>query len=375
MIPGRGAGRAPGRCAGLADRVGGREAAVEVPRGGSGRAGESGRGRDGRARSTTPAPEHHEEEAAGPLSNWRERSNWREALKGLDERFPKLSHWLGGRLDIEVPGDRRERRRAPGDHLRPGHGRLRRPPRGRAPVRGRRRGRHVDGELRPRPRHTDQDIDHDRREARRGGGRLVRAQLLGGVTLDRRARRPGRVSTPSDLKASAPAAWPRSTSRSPPTWSPPRRRCSARRCRSRGAGPSTSAAPRGPSTGSPTKSSSRLEKNRTLVVWAFDASGSLQAERERLAKHIETVYKHINQLDAKGLSGNGGLLTAVVAFGHDRKAMTATPTDDNATIASAIRDVAARLDRDRDHVHHRRRGRPQVGPTTRTPRGTSTRRW
>src|SRR5262249_9806732 len=41
----------------------------------------------------------------------------------------------------------------------------------------------------------------------------------------------------------------------------------------------------------------RLEKGRTLVVWAFDASGSLQAERERLSKHIETVYKHITQLD------------------------------------------------------------------------------
>ena len=30
----------------------------------------------------------------------------------------------------------------------------------------------------------------------------------------------------------------------------------------------------------------RLEQGRTLVVWAFDASGSLQAERQRLAKHI-----------------------------------------------------------------------------------------
>ena len=37
----------------------------------------------------------------------------------------------------------------------------------------------------------------------------------------------------------------------------------------------------------------RLEQGRTLVVWAFDASGSLQAERQRLSKHIETVYTHI----------------------------------------------------------------------------------
>ena len=40
----------------------------------------------------------------------------------------------------------------------------------------------------------------------------------------------------------------------------------------------------------------RLEQGRTLVVWAFDASGSLQVERQRLTKHIETVYTHIGQL-------------------------------------------------------------------------------
>ena len=41
----------------------------------------------------------------------------------------------------------------------------------------------------------------------------------------------------------------------------------------------------------------RLEKNRTLVVWAFDASGSLLAERQRLSKYIEGVYQHIGLLD------------------------------------------------------------------------------
>jgi hypothetical protein len=84
----------------------------------------------------------------------------------------------------------------------------------------------------------------------------------------------------------------------------------------------------------------RLEAGRTLVVWAFDASGSLQAERERLAKHIDTVYSHIKQLDKDGLTSDGGLLTEVVAFGQDRKAMTPNPTDDLETIGSAIRSVA-----------------------------------
>src|SRR5262249_6369934 len=83
----------------------------------------------------------------------------------------------------------------------------------------------------------------------------------------------------------------------------------------------------------------RLEKGRTLVVWAFDASGSLQAERERLSKHIETVYKHITQLDGKDLSQDGGLMTTVVAFGHDRKAMTTHPTANADEIIAAINAV------------------------------------
>ena len=83
----------------------------------------------------------------------------------------------------------------------------------------------------------------------------------------------------------------------------------------------------------------RLERGRTLVVWAFDASGSLQAERQRLSKHIETVYTHISQLDENHLSTDKGLLTLVVAFGKDRKPMTPKPTAELSEILEAIGDV------------------------------------
>ena len=83
----------------------------------------------------------------------------------------------------------------------------------------------------------------------------------------------------------------------------------------------------------------RLERGRTLVVWAFDASGSLQAERQRLSKHIETVYTHIRQLDENHLSADKGLLTLVIAFGQDRKAMTPKPTAELSEILEAIGDV------------------------------------
>ena len=83
----------------------------------------------------------------------------------------------------------------------------------------------------------------------------------------------------------------------------------------------------------------RLEKGRTLVVWAFDASGSLQIERERLGKHIEQVYAHIGQIDKSDLADNDGLLTEVIAFGQNRVALTSSPTSDVATIVNAIKQV------------------------------------
>jgi hypothetical protein len=83
----------------------------------------------------------------------------------------------------------------------------------------------------------------------------------------------------------------------------------------------------------------RLEQGRTLVIWAFDASGSLLAERQRLARHIDTVYTHIQQLDANGLAADRGLLTLVVAFGEDRRAMTPQPTAELSEILEAIDQV------------------------------------
>ena len=83
----------------------------------------------------------------------------------------------------------------------------------------------------------------------------------------------------------------------------------------------------------------RLERGKTLVVWAFDASGSLVVEREKLAKHIEQVYAHINQLDKDQVAVGDALMTMVVGFGQGRKSMLPEPTNDPAAIVSAIREV------------------------------------
>ncbi len=83
----------------------------------------------------------------------------------------------------------------------------------------------------------------------------------------------------------------------------------------------------------------RLEQGPTLVVWAFDASGSLLAERQRLAKYIDGVYSNILKLDKDQLSDDNALLTAVVSFGKDRKILTDQPTADREAIVKAIQAV------------------------------------
>lgn len=83
----------------------------------------------------------------------------------------------------------------------------------------------------------------------------------------------------------------------------------------------------------------QLDKGRVLVVWMFDASGSLHSERERLAEHIGRVYENVLARPEGSLANDEGLLTMVVAFGSGRKAMLDEPTDDTASIVSAIQAV------------------------------------
>ena len=100
-----------------------------------------------------------------------------------------------------------------------------------------------------------------------------------------------------------------------------------------------SKASKGPSTGSPPRFSTGSNRGEPWSSGPSDASGSLVAEREKLSKQIEQVYAHINQLDTDKIAVGDTLMTMVVAFGSDRKAMLPTPTRDVAAILSAINNV------------------------------------
>lgn len=83
----------------------------------------------------------------------------------------------------------------------------------------------------------------------------------------------------------------------------------------------------------------RLKNGPTLVIWLFDASASLNAERDRLAENVENVYKHIAQLDKDGLASGDALLAMVFGFGQNLTPMTDAPVANPQEISSSIRQV------------------------------------
>ncbi len=272
-------------------------------------------------------------EVAEPEERLSLMERWRAILLELDERYPRLSQWLGGRLDIEVPAIAA----SVGVHL--------------AVILGlgmagfavhhqveRRFESTVDtaslGEL--DRANTFQDIDQTAEKPVEAVAGSFSPNLS---TIQVSAPSGGSAAPVVEAKGTAPAQLAqldvqRATSQIVPTAAMFSQTVSIK-----GSGAEHVGSAEGAVDRLADEILRRLEKGRTLVVWAFDASGSLQAERERLAKHIETVYAHISQLDGKGVAQEGGLLTSVVAFGQDRKAMTSAPTEDLSTIASAIRSV------------------------------------
>jgi hypothetical protein len=84
-----------------------------------------------------------------------------------------------------------------------------------------------------------------------------------------------------------------------------------------------------------------LEQRKTLVVWFFDQSGSLEAERAAIVQRFERVYDELGVIEASANPAfkqhdDKPLLTAVVAFGQEIHFLTPKPTDDIEALKSAV---------------------------------------
>ena len=84
-----------------------------------------------------------------------------------------------------------------------------------------------------------------------------------------------------------------------------------------------------------------LEERKTLVVWFFDQSGSLESQRDSINKRFKRIYEELGVVEASGNEAfkrhdSKPLLTAAVAFGQKVNFMTPKPTDDIQELTAQI---------------------------------------
>ncbi|MGE0374954.1 MAG: vWA domain-containing protein [Planctomycetaceae bacterium] len=77
-----------------------------------------------------------------------------------------------------------------------------------------------------------------------------------------------------------------------------------------------------------------LKERQTLVIWLFDASGSLRDRRHAIAERFERVYQ---QLETRGKTE--GLYTAAASYGQSTKLLTPDPVTEVEDLVSAVRDI------------------------------------
>ncbi|HTM56405.1 MAG TPA: vWA domain-containing protein [Pirellulales bacterium] len=84
-----------------------------------------------------------------------------------------------------------------------------------------------------------------------------------------------------------------------------------------------------------------LDERRTLVVWFFDQSGSLERQRAEIVRRFDRIYEELGVLEAAGNPAfqkheAKPLLSAVVAFGEHVSFLTPKPTDDVEEVKAAV---------------------------------------
>ena len=87
-----------------------------------------------------------------------------------------------------------------------------------------------------------------------------------------------------------------------------------------------------------------LEERRTLVVWLFDQSGSLDRQRKEIRQRFEQIYEELGVVEAANNPAfakhdDKPLLTSIIAFGQSVSLLTEQPTDDLSEILGAVEKI------------------------------------
>ncbi len=81
-----------------------------------------------------------------------------------------------------------------------------------------------------------------------------------------------------------------------------------------------------------------VQDKETLVVWLFDASGSVKERRDAIADRFHNVYE---QVGLKGIGESDRLLTAAATFGEKTVFLAKEPTSDVTPLTDKIREIPA----------------------------------
>ncbi|MEE3284952.1 MAG: vWA domain-containing protein, partial [Planctomycetota bacterium] len=85
-----------------------------------------------------------------------------------------------------------------------------------------------------------------------------------------------------------------------------------------------------------------LQNRKTLVIWLFDESGSMETRRNAIADRFESVYKQLGGLKSSDKkTQRRPLKTAVVGFSDKTNFYTPQPVDDVNEIVTKIRNIKA----------------------------------
>ncbi len=84
--------------------------------------------------------------------------------------------------------------------------------------------------------------------------------------------------------------------------------------------------------------SKHLQEKRVLLVWLIDASGSLNKQRELVAKRMKRIYGELNALEKQEqfAKQDRPILTGVVSFGQQTNFLMREPTDNFEEIVDAV---------------------------------------
>lgn len=84
--------------------------------------------------------------------------------------------------------------------------------------------------------------------------------------------------------------------------------------------------------------SKHLQEKRVLLVWLIDASGSLNKQRELVAKRLKRIYGELDALEKQEqfAKQDRPILTGVVSFGQQTNFLMREPTDNFEEIVDAV---------------------------------------